>query len=778
MSQAGPTPRPAASPRSTLPDLTILVGRESRDARTALTFTLVHRSPLDGRNFEEFGPQELDQEPAAYFLSLFEGIEKSFGARTPDPQLLAQRLAARGARLFVKLLPEELRQRLAEIRERVRTVQIFSDEPWIPWELLKFRGEPGTDEAGGPFFGEAFAITSWLRGTREALLLPVRHLALVVPGDSDLKHAREELADLLQHRGPERAVDEIAGRLSEVMAALIASRHDGWHFTGHGMGKGVDSQKWCLLLEEHEQFFPDDLYGDIHLHLRPLVFLNGCQTARTGFSLTGLGGWAEAFFAAGAGAFVGTYWMVGDKPASLFARTFYRGLFAGVPVGEAALQARLAVRESFPGDPSWLAYTVFAHPRAICRVPIGSAGLESRWQEAPPRIRDRILDFSRLVTEKTHGFVGRGWVFDELDRFLAEKPRGYFLLEGDPGIGKSSLMAELVRRRGLVHHFNQRGEATRTAEAFLANVCAQLIATYGLPYDALPPEATVNGRFLSGLLEQAAAGLAPGERIVLVVDSLDEAEAQTPLVGNLHFLPTHLPPGAYLVVSTRPNGPRLHLDVEQRTFTIRQDDQANLADVRELILSRMSPGLLDYLVSQRLDQADFVERMVERSQGNFMYLHHVLPEIESGAYRALRFNHLPEGLARYYEDHWQRMKALGEADWFDWKLPVLEALTVVKEPVSARLVARFAGVEDPRRVHSVLRDWREFLYETEVEDPEAGERQKRYRLYHASFQEFIADKDEVREERVRLKDRHGRIADLLWEDLFEDQAGSGEPSAG
>jgi len=50
-----------------------------------------------------------------------------------------------------------------------------------------------------------------------------------------------------------------------------------------------------------------------------------------------------------------------------------------------------------------------------------------------------------------------------------------------------------------------------------------------------------------------------------------------------------------------------------------------------------------------------------------------------------------------------------------------------------------------------------------------GERQRRYRLYHASFFEFIASKQEVADERVDLKAMHGQIADTLWNDLFGEK---------
>jgi CHAT domain-containing protein len=79
-------------------------------------------------------------------------------------------------------------------------------------------------------------------------------------------------------------------------------------------------------------------------------------------TLTGIGGWAGRFLRAGASGFIGAYWSVYDRPAFDFAQAFYGHLFKGVPIGRSIREARLAARGS--GDPTWLAYTVFADPLA------------------------------------------------------------------------------------------------------------------------------------------------------------------------------------------------------------------------------------------------------------------------------------------------------------------------------------------------------------------------------------------------------------------------------
>ena len=82
-------------------------------------------------------------------------------------------------------------------------------------------------------------------------------------------------------------------------------------------------------------------------------------------ALTDIGRWAGQFLHAGGGAFLGAYWSVHDKPAYDFAKELYSHLFAGIPIGKTVQEARAAIKPT--GDPTWLAYTVFADPLATVR---------------------------------------------------------------------------------------------------------------------------------------------------------------------------------------------------------------------------------------------------------------------------------------------------------------------------------------------------------------------------------------------------------------------------
>src|SRR5687768_12337630 len=76
-----------------------------------------------------------------------------------------------------------------------------------------------------------------------------------------------------------------------------------------------------------------------------------------------------------------------------------------------------------------------------------------------------IESFRDLVEERTRNFVGREFVINAIDGLLKDRefPWGYIVIRGEPGIGKTALMAQLVKLQGHVHHFNSSLRNIRTA---------------------------------------------------------------------------------------------------------------------------------------------------------------------------------------------------------------------------------------------------------------------------------------------------------------------------
>jgi hypothetical protein len=182
--------------------------------------------------------------------------------------------------------------------------------------------------------------------------------------------------------------------------------------------------------------------------------------------------------------------------------------------------------------------------------------------------------FQALIEEKTEGFVGREFVFEAIENFLTSQPNGYFIIEGEPGIGKSAILAKYVQKTGCVAHFNVRSQGITSVERFLKNVCTQLISRYNLSYSSLPPDATRDGQFFAQLLGEVSAKLKTGDRLVIAIDALDEVDRTDHTGANLLYLPTRLDKGVYFVMTQRPGTLPLTVNTPPHRFDLMQTSRA------------------------------------------------------------------------------------------------------------------------------------------------------------------------------------------------------------
>lgn len=391
----------------------------------------------------------------------------------------------------------------------------------------------------------------------------------------------------------------------------------------------------------------------------------------------------------------------------------------------------------------------------------GELGTQIEAVAAAMGLRPTVLNsFRSLIEEKTEGFVGRDFVFTAADKFMAEHDSGYFIVEGEPGVGKSSILAEFVRRTGCVAHFNVLSQGINSAHQFLESVCTQIIVRYDISYTSLPSNATQDGAFLAQLLDQASAKLAAGQRIPIAVDALDEVDlAGFPTGANILYLPPSLPHGVYVVMTQRAVTLPFITTSPNTLFNLMDYAAESREDVQTYIRRAATrPQLRSWVDGRGLAVEDFVNVLAEKSENNFMYLRYVLPEIERGVYEDLRIEQLPSGLEGYYESHWRRMgmtaKPLPRT-----KIKIVYVLSEVPIPVSRTLVAQVTG-EDEVAVQEVLGEWAQFLREQLVE----GER--RYSMYHTSFRDFLHRQDIVQAAGTSLKDINSLISGDFWRELY------------
>lgn len=260
-----------------------------------------------------------------------------------------------------------------EMHGKKLTIAIYSQEPYIPWELIV--PQKTYDSRREQMLGMAFPIARWTQGLAFPTPAPQVQLSVIAPDYSDgdeLPEAQKEAKLLMARYGA------IAGPVRRQAVRRLLRRGEGVvHFAGHG---SYDPE--LVELSAIELLDGSLNPGDLPRPLadgsttRPFIFLNACEVGEQGFDLTALGGWASEFCKRGFAGFVGPYWAVKDEIAGKAAATFYDELSNGKTVA----QAVQAIRLRFLADPhpSWLAYTVHCQPNVTLAVKANQGGPDGR----------------------------------------------------------------------------------------------------------------------------------------------------------------------------------------------------------------------------------------------------------------------------------------------------------------------------------------------------------------------------------------------------------------
>lgn len=351
----------------------------------------------------------------------------------------------------------------------------------------------------------------------------------------------------------------------------------------------------------------------------------------------------------------------------------------------------------------------------------------------------------------------------QLMSLLSKIRVGIFFIKGDPGIGKSSLTAQLVKERKYIHHFNIRALGINRPETFLLNICSQLVINYDLGYSVFPPDILVDGRFLAKLFGQVLEKLEKDDKVVIVVDAFDEVDMIGSHSGiNSLYLPSKLPDGIFIIITSRRIPLGLRIESKTKELEIAHDSSQNLEDVQEYLeMKTERKGVRHYIETQNLEKRKFIKQIMDKSEGNFMYLRYVLQELEDGYYEDLKFDSLPRGLENYYEDHWRRI-GMTMSPIPKEKIKIIYILSEVREPISRHLLSAFSK-EDKLTVQGVLEEWIQFLHMQQFG------KEKQFSVYHDSFRNFLNRKDIVQAADITIEGINALISDNLWRDLVGNE---------
>ena len=346
--------------------------------------------------------------------------------------------------------------------------------------------------------------------------------------------------------------------------------------------------------------------------------------------------------------------------------------------------------------------------RSLRHVLAGGRAPRVEWFEYAPTLRPA---FDLFLAERHELFCGRQWVFDEIEEWRRRRSEKAMLIMGEPGIGKSTIVADLVERNPggqvLAYHCCRRDDvATLRPGRFVRSIAvllAQRLEAYAARLAQRDvreelsesncqeiPEHAFEAGVLAPLRDIPSPEAAKDGACYILVDSLDEAAfyrrsaSQRTIVDILEPRLAMFPPWLRVLATTRPGvGAERLRDIY--VCRLRARDRRNLRDIRAYVAARLAP------IKDKLPPRTSAT-LIHRSGGNFLYLKFAIDAILAGRFRGEELDRLPQGLAGLYLADFNQHFGDPPGEAYAATVRLLAAMAVAQHPLDPQHLARAAGV--------------------------------------------------------------------------------------
>lgn len=416
------------------------------------------------------------------------------------------------------------------------------------------------------------------------------------------------------------------------------------------------------------------------------------------------------------------------------------------------------------------------------------------------------IPFADCIEQLTKNFTGRDWIFREIDDWLNNKNERFFIVTGEPGVGKSAITAQLtkIRKDVVAYHFCRAGNVeTINPGRILRSLAAQLgekLELYGealantIEPHLLQIKVSIDVKEMSGgkitgvyienlkpsdleneleiLIRAPLAELEkmyvqrqqkPPALATILIDSLDEAitVGGKNLVRLLEKLSNSdsLPSWVRFILTSRPEERVLRYFNQLKPYQIDKNLPNNLNDIKWYIEEQVKQEKFQKVLHKNgIEAKDLIEKIAhaEVSGGNFLYTELLLKDIEAERQSLNDLSNLPQGINDIYHNFLRRL----EKKWENCYQPILGALTVIKEPVTENELARFTGIE-LEQLKQHLNVVRQFL--THGEKDRKGK--KTWAIFHQSMRDYLTDDKQNQHFWCDVNKWHKQIANSYLKDF-------------
>ncbi len=410
----------------------------------------------------------------------------------------------------------------------------------------------------------------------------------------------------------------------------------------------------------------------------------------------------------------------------------------------------------------------------------------------------KYFDFSDFINSSRAEFIGRQWLYQEMESVLEHTNKRGVLITGNPGSGKSAFLSHLlcsrtssplIHNRILGYHFCMHfDKGTQSAAKFagnLANMIAWRIGEYRqviltdsfvrrVLYKDCPqdPEWCFEQGVLTPLkkLQQQ-----PTEPWYVVLDALDEcASDKAEILNMLKSKLPRLPKWLKLIVSSRNvSSITVSLDGLQRV-ELRSDDERNRDDIdtylsltvfslKEYIVHRIKTALK--ITDNETPTQKIVSILAEKSQGNFQFVKIVL-DLWLASAESVIWETFPKTLDSSYQLYFERR--YGTRESFQSLRKIFEVLVAAYTPLTLHKMHSLLSLDDTTldleyEFMPKLDEVSLFLWH--------GSGDGLIRMYHSSLSEWLTrESNKGKLYYIKKQNGHNRLAKYYLKNVVESNS--------
>ena len=407
------------------------------------------------------------------------------------------------------------------------------------------------------------------------------------------------------------------------------------------------------------------------------------------------------------------------------------------------------------------------------------------------------FDFGDFINSSNTEFIGRQWLYQEMESALQQTKKRGILITGNPGSGKSAFLSHLLCSRTsspLIHdrilgyhfcmHFDKGTQSGAKFVRNLANMIAWRIPIYGQVIStdvfvsrvlykdcAQDPEWCFEQGILTPLKKLQQPRMEPW---YVVIDALDEcANEKAEILKILKSKLLRFPKWLKLIVSSR-NVSTItsSLDDLQRV-ELRSDDERNREDIdtylslkvfsmEESIIHRIKTALK--IKTNEAPTQKIVAVLTEKSQGNFQFVKVVL-DLWLASAESFTWDTIPRTLDSSYQLYFERKYS--EPESFQCLRQIFEVLVASYTPLNIYEMHSLLRLDNPTldleyEFMPKLDQVSFFLWH--------GSGDGLIQIYHASLSEWLTSEgNKGKFYYIKKQNGHNRLARYYLKNAFESK---------